>query len=49
MTFLQVNVTVSVFTQGSGAAQADKGAMGRPDTDLARGAQRNAQVSVKLV
>lgn len=46
-TSLQVN-TLCLCAQSPGAAQADQRAVGGQDTDLARRAQRNAQVYVKL-
>ncbi len=46
-TSLQVK-SLCLCTQSPGAAQADQGAVGGQDTDLARRTQRNAQVCVKL-
>lgn len=39
-------VSFALLAQGPGAAQADQGAVGGPDTDVARRAQRHAQVCV---
>lgn len=46
-TSLHVNI-LCLCVQSPGAAQADQRAVGGQDTDLARRAQRNAQVCVKL-
>lgn len=42
------SLCLCLCAQSPGAAQADQGAVGGQDTDLARRTQRNAQVCVKL-